>query len=62
VTQWGSVFGDEVIASAILDRLLHHSHTMTITGDSDRLKNKRRAGMIPPPSSGSNDPHRGGQD
>lgn len=62
VTQWGSVFGDEVIASAILDRLLHHSHTMTITGDSYRLKNKRRAGLIPPPNSGSNDPHRGGQD
>jgi DNA replication protein DnaC len=27
VTQWGTVFGDDVLAAAILDRLLHHSHT-----------------------------------
>ena len=25
VTQWGTVFGDEVLAAAILDRLLHHA-------------------------------------
>jgi hypothetical protein len=28
VTQWGTVFGDEVLAAAILDRLLHHSFTL----------------------------------
>jgi DNA replication protein DnaC len=32
VTQWGHVFGDEMIATAILDRLLHHSHTMLFNG------------------------------
>jgi DNA replication protein DnaC len=46
VTQWGQVFGDEMIAAAILDRLLHHSHTMLIQGDSYRLKQKKRAGLL----------------
>ncbi len=47
VTQWGIVFGDEVLASAILDRLLHHSHTLIIQGESYRLRQKRKAGLIP---------------
>ena len=46
VTQWGTVFGDEVLAAAILDRLLHHSHTVMIQGESYRLKQKRKAGLI----------------
>jgi DNA replication protein DnaC len=46
VTQWGSVFGDEVLAAAILDRLLHHSHTLMIQGDSYRLKQKKKAGLL----------------
>jgi DNA replication protein DnaC len=46
VTQWGQVFGDEMIAAAILDRLLHHSHTMLIQGESYRLKQKKRAGLL----------------
>jgi len=37
---WGKVFGDDVIASAILDRLLHHSHVFLITGPSYRMKGK----------------------
>jgi DNA replication protein DnaC len=38
---WGTVFGgDEVIASAILDRLLHFSHVFLITGPSYRMKGK----------------------
>jgi DNA replication protein DnaC len=40
------VFGDPVVATAILDRLLHHSHVLTIRGDSFRLREKRRAGLI----------------
>lgn len=47
VTQWGAVFGDEVLAAAILDRLLHHSHTILVQGDSYRLKQKRKAGLVP---------------
>lgn len=46
VTHWGTVFGDEVLAAAILDRLLHHSHIITIQGDSYRLKQKRKAGLL----------------
>ena len=46
VTEWGHVFGDETIAAAILDRLLHHSHTLVIKGESYRLKAKKRAGLL----------------
>lgn len=46
VTQWGAVFGDEVLAAAILDRLLHHSFTLMIQGESYRLKQKRKAGLL----------------
>jgi len=47
---WGEVFGDPVIASAILDRLLHHATTVNIKGESYRLKEKRRAGLLRPPA------------
>jgi DNA replication protein DnaC len=46
VTQWGGVFGDDVLAAAILDRLLHHSHTLMLQGDSWRLRQKRKAGLL----------------
>jgi DNA replication protein DnaC len=46
VSDWGIVFGDEVLATAILDRLLHHSHTLLITGESYRLREKRKSGLI----------------
>jgi DNA replication protein DnaC len=46
---WGSIFGDPIIATAILDRLLHHSITINIRGESYRLKDRRRAGLLPRP-------------
>jgi DNA replication protein DnaC len=46
VGQWGGVFGDDVLAAAILDRLLHHSHTLLIQGDSYRLRQKKKAGLL----------------
>jgi DNA replication protein DnaC len=46
LASWGEVFGDKVIATAILDRLLHHSTIVNIKGDSYRLKEKRRAGLL----------------
>lgn len=46
VGEWGNVFGDVVVATAILDRLLHHSHVIAIRGDSYRLRQKRRSGLI----------------
>jgi len=39
--EWGAIFGDDVIASAVLDRLLHHSHLVAISGQSYRTKDKR---------------------
>jgi len=46
VGEWGEVFGDPVVATAILDRLLHHSQVITIRGESYRLREKRRAGLL----------------
>jgi len=46
VSEWGIVFGEEVLATAILDRLLHHSHTLLITGESYRLREKHKSGLI----------------
>jgi DNA replication protein DnaC len=41
--EWGQVFGDEVLATAILDRLLHHCDVIAINGPSYRLKNRLTA-------------------
>lgn len=47
---WGEIFNDQVLATAILDRLLHHCTTLNIKGESYRLKEKRKAGVfgLPP--------------
>lgn len=45
---WGEVFNDHVLATAILDRLLHHATTLNVKGESYRLKEKRRAGLVGP--------------
>jgi len=44
--QWNEIFGDPVIATAILNRLLHHSTTINIKGNSYRLKEKVKAGLF----------------
>jgi len=49
VGEWGEVIGDSVAATAILDRLEHHSHIITIRGDSYRLREKKRSGHDKPP-------------
>ena len=46
---WGEIFNDQVLATAILDRLLHHCTTLNIKGESYRLKEKRKAGIFGPP-------------
>jgi DNA replication protein DnaC len=45
---WGEVFGDPVLATAILDRVLHHAITINIRGNSYRLKDKLKAGLVKP--------------
>ena len=45
--QWDHAFaGDQTLTAALLDRLLHHSHVLQIKGESYRLKDKRKAGII----------------
>jgi DNA replication protein DnaC len=47
-SQWQSVLNnDEALTAAIMDRLIHHSHIININGESHRLKQKRKAGIIP---------------
>ena len=47
-TQWAGAFADDqTLTAAMLDRLLHHAHIVQITGESYRLKDKRRAGSAP---------------
>lgn len=47
--EWGNFLRDAVLAAAALDRLLHHSVTLNIRGDSYRLREKRKAGILAPP-------------
>ena len=56
-TEWGGVLGDPVLAGALLDRLLHHSTTLNIRGESYRLKERKKAGLMGSPTS---DPDRVG--
>lgn len=46
--EWGGIFSDEVVAAAILDRLLHHCTVVNIKGDSYRIKERKRAGLPKP--------------
>ena len=43
---WGDVFNDQVLATAILDRLLHHATTVNIKGESYRLREKKKAVLL----------------
>jgi DNA replication protein DnaC len=44
--EWNKIFTDEVIASAVLDRLVHHSTIINIRGKSYRLREKQKTGLI----------------
>ena len=48
ISGWGRVFGDDVAASAIADRVCHHCHLVKITGRSYRLKDLPRDGPVKP--------------
>ena len=37
---WGEIFGDEVVAVAMIDRLVHHAEILSLKGDSYRLRDK----------------------
>ena len=44
--RWGEVFGDDVVAAAMIDRLVHHAEVLSMKGDSYRLKD-RDLGRVP---------------
>ena len=47
---WDTAFaGDTVLTAAMLDRILHHSIIVSINGESFRLKDKRKAGLLAAP-------------
>ncbi len=39
--RWGEVFGDEVVAAAMIDRLVHHAEVLTLAGESYRTRARR---------------------
>jgi len=43
--EWAEVFNNDLLASAALDRLTHHTHTLTIRGDSFRQRNRRKEAL-----------------
>ena len=43
---WGEIFGDEVVAAAMIDRLVHHAEILSLKGDSYRLR--ERTGAVAP--------------
>ena len=53
--QWDETFaGNTALTAAMLDRILHHSHVIQIKGDSYRLREKHKAGIMKPPTSDNN--------
>ncbi|MFC7383694.1 IS21-like element helper ATPase IstB [Sphaerisporangium rhizosphaerae] len=44
--RWGEVFSDDIVAAAMIDRLVHHAEVISMKGDSYRLKN-RNLGRVP---------------
>jgi DNA replication protein DnaC len=51
-TNWGELMSDAVIATAMLDRLLHHAHVINIRGETYRLKDRIKAGFTTTPPAG----------
>jgi DNA replication protein DnaC len=53
---WGEVFGDEVMAAALIDRLLHHCHIVNIRGNSFRMRHHAdlRSALTPHMGAGGN--------
>ena len=46
--EWGELMGDNAIASATLDRLLHHAEVIIMKGESYRIKKRSKLGLVPP--------------
>ena len=49
ISDWGELLSDNVLATALLDRLLHHAHVVNIRGQTYRLRDRLKAGIQPVP-------------
>jgi DNA replication protein DnaC len=56
--EWGEVFGDDVMAGALIDRLVHHCHIVNIRGNSYRMKNHAELYAVLTPRAGASAPTR----
>jgi DNA replication protein DnaC len=45
-SKWGEMMSDDAVATATLDRLLHHAHVVSLKGDSYRMKDRLKVGVI----------------
>ena len=61
--RWGETFGDDVVAAAMIDRLVHHAEVIAIKDDSYRLKDRDlgRVPAAPQPTTDINTTMQGGQ-
>jgi hypothetical protein len=57
---WGETFSDDVVAAAMIDRLVHHAEVLTLTGDSYRTRQRREL-LAKRTASAATDQPRGGQ-
>ena len=48
-SSWGELLSDDILATALLDRLLHHAHVVNIRGQTYRLRDRLKAGVQPVP-------------
>jgi DNA replication protein DnaC len=48
--KWGEIFGDDAVATAMIDRLIHHSDILSLKGDSYRLRGKELGPQPTPPA------------
>jgi len=39
--RWGEIFSDDIVAAAMIDRLVHHAEVLTLTGESYRTRTRR---------------------
>lgn len=46
--RWAEILDEEAIATATLDRLLHHAHVFSLRGDSYRMKDRMKIGVVDP--------------
>jgi DNA replication protein DnaC len=44
--KWGEIMADDAVATATLDRLLHHAHVVSLKGDSYRMKDRMKVGVV----------------